>query len=162
MNKRAPDQLDKVLALADSDHEGEALGALRMLRRLLERDNLSFSDIARAARKPGFSITRSFFSASQVELEAKIEQLNEDLQAHVEQNDSLSTQIDFWRRRAFELEQMLNLTQAEANRWKQTARETAERLWDMAQIAQTHEALTQVVEEVAQEDAETPQLKEAS
>ena len=158
MTKRPSTQLDKVLALADSDHEGEALGALRMLKRLLERDNITFSDMAQATRKPGFSITRSFFSGAQVELEAKIEQMHEDLRAHVEQNESLTTQIEFWRRRAFELEQLLTMTQAEANRWKQTARETAERLWDLGQIAQAQASLAEVVE-----DAESPEkLKEAS
>lgn len=128
-----------------------------MLRRLLERDQIAFSDLVRAVRKPGFSLTRSFFSGAQVELEGKIEQLNEDLRAHVEQNESLTMQIEFWRRRSGELEQALNLAQAESLRWKQTARETAERLWDLGQMAQTQAALEQVIED---EEAPEP-LKEA-
>lgn len=58
-----------------------------MLRRLLEHDQIAFSDLVRAVHKPGFSLTRSFFSGAQVE-RGKIEQLNEDLRAHVEQRQA--------------------------------------------------------------------------
>jgi hypothetical protein len=51
-----------------------------------------------------------------------------------EENRNIAVQIDFWRRRAFELEQQLNLAQTEAGRWRQMARETAEKLWDIAQL----------------------------
>ncbi|MFA6280204.1 MAG: hypothetical protein WC612_05385 [Bdellovibrionales bacterium] len=135
MNEKVVDQLDKVLALADSDHEGEALGALRMARRILSREGLSFSDLARIAQRSGFSLARGFFSPADVQLEAKIDRMHDELDAHVEQNQSLTTQIEFWRKRAFELEQMLTLNQAETARWKEMARETAERLWDLGQIA---------------------------
>ena len=37
---------------------------------------------------------------------------------------------------------MLSLNQAETARWKEMARETAERLWDLGQIAQSQAALT--------------------
>jgi len=146
MTKRANEQLDKVLALAESDHEGEALGALRMLRRMLLREGLSFAEMAAAARNGSFS--RSFFSSEQVQLEAKIDQMHDEIQAHVEQNVSLTNQIEFWRRRAFELEQMLVLNQSETARWKDMARETAERLWDLGSIARAEATL----ESVAYED----------
>jgi len=162
MNQRPIDQLEKVLALADSDHEGEALGALRMARRLLERNGLSFSDLARSVRQAGFPPRPFFFSGAQVQLEAKIEQLQDDLSAHVEQNDSLSTQIEFWRRRAFELEQMLNLNQAETARWKEMARETAERLWDLGQIARAEAFVSDAAMPEEDEESPTPEaLKEA-
>ncbi len=135
MNEKVVDQLDKVLALADSDHEGEALGALRMARRILLRHGLSFSDLAQVARRSGLSLTRGFFSPINVQMEAKIDQLHDELSAHVDQNQNLTTQIEFWRKRAFDLEQMLTLNQAETTRWKEMARETAERLWDLGQIA---------------------------
>ncbi len=135
MNERVVDQLDKVLALADSDQEGEALGALRMARRILSRHGLAFSDLAQVARHSGFSRSRGFFSPVNVQLEAKIDQLHDDLDAHVEQNQNLTAQIEFWRKRAFDLEQMLTLNQAETARWREMARETAERLWDLGQIA---------------------------
>lgn len=145
MTQKPGDQLDKVLALADSTHDGEALGALRMARRMLSRDGLSFADLAQAARRMSVNARMSFFSGSTSHLATKIDQLNEDIQGHIEQNESLSAQIEFWRRRAFELEQLLNLNQAETARWKEMARETAERLWDLGQMARAETAVAAVV-----------------
>lgn len=137
MNQRIVEQLEKVLALTDSDQDGEALGALRMARRLLEREGISFGDLAQVARRGQSVFTQPHFSSVQVQLEARIDQLMDEIDAHVEQNSSLSGQIEFWRKRAFELEQALVMNQAEANRWREMARETAERLWDLGQIAQS-------------------------
>ncbi len=165
MNQRLVDQLDKVLALADSDHEGEALGALRMARRMLERSGLSFGDLAQSARRTGgSSFSRpSFFSNAQAQLQAQIDQLQDDLDAHVVQNESLTAQIEFWRRRSFELEQMLNLNQAETERWRQMARDTAERLWNLGQMAQAETALAAAQEEAMADEAletvEIPEIK---
>lgn len=142
MNQRVSDQLEKVLALADSDHEGEALVALHTARRLLRREGMSFADLAQAARRGQSFFSQKFFSGSQVQLEAKIDQLMDEIDAHVEQNSSLSSQIDHWRRRAFELEQLLSMTQAETARWKEMARETAERLWDLGQLARAEAFLS--------------------
>lgn len=139
------EQLEKILALVDSNQEGEALGALRMARRVLAKNGLSFRDLARAAGKPGFSFS-SLFSGTQMQLESRIDQLQDDLSAHVEQNASLSVQLEFWRARAGELENSLNVAQAEAARWKNVARETAERLWDMGQMACAQAALAEAVD----------------
>ena len=147
-------QLEKVLALVDSSHDGEALGALRMARRMMKKENITFTDLAVAARKSQFSVTRGLFGngggGGQLQYETKIDQLHEEIQAHVEQNESLTSQIEFWRQRAFELEQMLNMNRGETERWKEMARETAERLWDLGQIARADAALS----EVAFEDVE--------
>lgn len=45
-----PDKLAKVLAMAESDHQGEALSALRAARIMLSRAGLSFRDLAQMAR----------------------------------------------------------------------------------------------------------------
>jgi len=136
MNQRRVEQLDKVLALVDSAHEGEAVGAVRIARKMLSRDGLSFGDLARAASsRSRFSLSRSFFSGQHVHLEAQIAQLQQQVNDLISDNQSLATQIDFWRRRAFEMEQQLNLSQSDAQRWKQLARETAEKLWDISQLA---------------------------
>jgi hypothetical protein len=139
MNQRQNDQLDKVLALADSSHEGEAVGAVRMARQILSRDGLSFGDLARAAssNRPKFSLSRALFSGQAVHLEAHIAQLQQLINDLRGDNQSLAAQTDFWRRRAFEMEQQLNLSQSDSQRWKQLARETAEKLWDISQIADT-------------------------
>ncbi len=119
MNQRRVEQLDKVLALVDSSHEGEAIGAVRMARRMLSRDGLSFGDLARAAaNRSRFSLPRTFFSGQNMHLEAQIAQLQKKINDMVGDNQSLATQIDFWRRRAYEMEQQLNLSQSDAQRWK--------------------------------------------
>jgi predicted RNase H-like nuclease (RuvC/YqgF family) len=134
MEQSAAEQLEKVLALADSDHAGEALVALRKARQILARENLSFGELVRSANRSRFSLARSLFSGSQVELEAQLAPLQRDIKRLTEESQSQSVQLDFWRRRAFELEQQLNLSQSETQRWKQMARETAEKLWDIGQL----------------------------
>ncbi|WP_244433623.1 hypothetical protein [Azospirillum sp. B506] len=47
-----PDKLAKVLAMAESEHQGEALSALRAARIMLSRAGLSFRDLAERARVP--------------------------------------------------------------------------------------------------------------
>lgn len=135
MNQHRVDQLDKVLALVDSSHEGEAVGAVRMARQLLERDGLSFGDLAKAASstRARVPLSRALFSGQLVHLEAQIAQLQQTIDVLRDDNQNQLTQIDFWRRRAFEMEQQLNLSQSESQRWKQLARETAEKLWDLSQ-----------------------------
>lgn len=137
MNQSRVDQLDKVLALVDSSHEGEAVGAVRMARQMLERDGLSFGDLAKAAstNRGRFPFSRTLFSGQLVHLEAQIAQLQQIVDDLRNDNQNQTTQIDFWRRRAFEMEQQLNLSQSEVQRWKQLARETAEKLWEIGELA---------------------------
>ncbi len=161
MTQRVLDQLDKVLALADSNQDGEALGALRMARRMLEREGLSFTDLASAARRNQFSLTRALFNGSSAQLEVKLDQLQDELHAHIEQNESLTAQVDFWRKRAFELEQLLNLNQAETARWRDMARETAERLWDLGQIARAEAAMAETADQPILTDTPLPPRKAA-
>jgi hypothetical protein len=138
MNERIPEQLDKILALADSNHENEAVVAVRKARQILTRDGLSFGDLARAAstHRPNYTKPSgmfSFLSGQRDHLESQIYHLRqqlEDLQAQMQTQD---LQLDFWRRRATDLEQYTTSAQVEAERWKKLARETAERLWDIGQ-----------------------------
>lgn len=151
-------QLEKVIALADSSHEGEALGALRMARRMMQREGLTFLDLATAARKSQFSMTRSLFSGSQGQWEEKANRMQEEIHTHASQIESLNSQVEFWRKRAFEIEQALNLNRGETERWKEMARETAERMWDLGQIARADAALS----DVAYEDVEGKKSEESS
>jgi hypothetical protein len=136
MDKRVPEQLDKILALADSNHEGEAVVAVRKARQMLSKDGLSFGDLARAVsshthvKSPGVF---SFISGGREYMENKIDHLKqqvEDLKSELQTQDF---QLDFWRRRAFELEQNAQHAQGEAERWKKLASDTADRLWDIGQ-----------------------------
>jgi hypothetical protein len=144
MNDRIHEQLDKILALADSSHDGEAVVAVRKARQMLNRDGLSFGDLARAAVKQGSTGKAagmfSFLSAHKDHLESEVGYLRqqlEDLQAQMQTQD---LQLDFWRRRATDLEQSSTQAYHEAERWKKLARDTAERLWDIGQsIGGEHE-----------------------
>jgi len=138
MNEHVHEQLDKILALADSSHDGEAVVAVRKARQILTRDGLSFGDLARAAYARHSSSKSlgmfSFLSGQRDQFESQIHHLRqqlEDLQAQMHTQD---LQLDFWRRRATDLEQNTTTAQLEAEKWKKLARETAERLWGIGQI----------------------------
>jgi hypothetical protein len=140
MQERTAQQLDKVLALADSSHEGEAVGAVRVARKILSRDGLCFSDLARAAApRTRFSLSSSFFTGQNIHLEAQNAQLQQQVYDLQSEQQSLQTQVDFWRRRAADLEQQLNLSLSDSQRWRKLARETVEKLWDAGQTLQTEE-----------------------
>jgi hypothetical protein len=141
MDQRLTAQLDKILALADSSHDGEALGAVRMARQMLSKDGLSFGDLARAASTYQARRTSPFslFSGANLHLETQLVQLRQrldDLQAEKQAQD---IQMEFWRQRASELEQNFNVQVAEVERWRKLARETVEKLWDLGQYLQTDE-----------------------
>lgn len=135
MNDRISEQLDKILALADSSHDGEAVGAVRKARQMLSRDGLSFGDLARVASTQSYIKTSgvlSFLSGGREHLEAQVHALRrqiDQLQAQVQTQDF---QLDLSRRRVADLEQSFQHAQSEAERWKKLASETANHLWDIA------------------------------
>jgi hypothetical protein len=135
MNERVPEQLDKILALADSDQDGEAVVAVRKARQMLSRDGLSFGDLARAAsahtyvKSPGVF---SFLSGGREYMQAQIYHLRQQIEDLKSQLQTQDLQMDFWRRRINELEQTSQHAQNEAERWKKLASDTANRLWDIA------------------------------
>jgi len=134
MDKRVPEQLDKILALADSNHEGEAVVAVRKARQMLSKDGLSFGDLARAVssntyiKSPGVF---SFLTGGREYMEDQISHLKQQVEDLKSQLQTQDFQLDFWRRRACELEQTSQYAQGEAERWKKLASETADRLWDI-------------------------------
>ena len=139
MNRKLSDQLEKVLALADSAHDGEALAALRKGRALLKREGLNFGDLARTANpKPRFNPI-AFFSGASALLEAQLVRLRQQLQDVQADIHSQAAQTEFWRRRTEELEHNLTASRSEAGRWQQLARETAAKLWVREQPAEDDE-----------------------
>jgi hypothetical protein len=134
MNVQATNQLDKVLALADSGHEAEAVVAVRKARQILSRDGLNFSDLARAAQKrPGINRALSMFSGAQMHLETQLVQMRQQLDDVQADMQAQTFQIEFWQRRAADMELQCQAARAEAERWRQLARETVEKLWDLGQ-----------------------------
>jgi hypothetical protein len=139
MNRQLHTQLDKILAMADSGHDGEAVVAVRKARQVLSNNGLSFSDLARAAQRPR-PINLPFFAASPtVELEIQNNELRQRL---AEANNDVvhqSAEAELWRRRAAELEQKLAASQLESKRWRLLARDTVEKLWDLGQSVREDE-----------------------
>jgi hypothetical protein len=145
MSKQVAPRLDKILALADSSHDGEALVAVRMARQMLSRDGLSFGDLARAAvQKPQrMSFPRSLFpNQNTVNLESEISALKQEIDELRGGKTVQETQAEVWRLRATELEQKLRQSMAETERWRQLAQETADQLWDLGQALQTENTVS--------------------
>ena len=134
MKQRIPEQLDKILALADSSHDGEAVVAVRKARQILSRDGLSFGDLARAAslrqvRPPGFL---SRLSRQPDHLETQIHHLRQQLEDLRAQMQTQDLQLGFWRRRAIDLEENTLRARNKTEKWEKMAVGTANRLWDGA------------------------------
>ncbi|WP_207455602.1 hypothetical protein [Azospirillum sp. SYSU D00513] len=132
-----PDKLAKVLAMAESEHEGEALSALRAARVLLGRSGLSLRDLAQAARPVARPVTRDGDAGAGAAARARPsppgrtpppDQLVPALRRQVQELErevaALRRQID---RSSGEAERQRD----EADRWRGIARETADRLWDL-------------------------------
>lgn len=135
MNRQSTDQLEKVLALADSSHDGEAVVAVRKARQLLSRDGLNFGDLARAAGRPQFPIP--FFSAApRAQLEIQLVRMRQELQELQADREMLAAQTEFWRARADELKRNLSQVETQAKRWQDIARDTVEKLWALGQSIQ--------------------------
>jgi len=129
MDRRTSDQLEKVLALADSAHDFEAAVAVRKARQMLARDGLAFGDLARAASRSGISFP--FFSSANSQLENHAVRLRQQLQNMQADLLAQTAQTEFWRDRASELERNLSTTRTEVGRWQRLARDVAEKLWDL-------------------------------
>src|ERR1700743_2075721 len=103
MDQRTFEQLEKVLALADSSHDGEAINALRKARQMLSRDGLSFGDLARIAARPRFNPMSLFAAGNTTQLETQIIHMRQQLQDAKIDLQAQDIQLDFWRRRAGDL-----------------------------------------------------------
>lgn len=139
MDQKAADQLEKVLALAESNHDSEAASAVRKAREILAREGLGFGDLARAAtgslpRRTGF-----FFSSHRTHSEHQLNELRIKLADLESRFEAQTLQTDMWRARASDLERHFNQQLSEAERWKALARETAEKLWDLGQSIKSDE-----------------------
>ena len=128
MDRRSSDQLEKVLALADSAHDFEAAVAVRKARQMLARNGLAFGDLARAASRSGFSFfsNNSRLESHAVRLRQQLQDMQADLLAQ-------AAQTEFWRSRAAELERGLSASRDDVARWQRLARDVAEKLWDLGQ-----------------------------
>lgn len=125
-----PDKLAKVLAMAESDHQGEALSALRAARIMLSRAGMTFKDLAAGAR-PVPPPVPSPADAAKPEPPAPNpppDHMVQGLRRHVAE---LEKEVASLRRQLDRASGEADRQRDEADRWRALARETADKLWDL-------------------------------
>ncbi|MBP2293902.1 hypothetical protein [Azospirillum rugosum] len=124
-----PDKLAKVLAMAESDHQGEALSALRAARIMLSRAGMSFRDLARGAAGPApVAAAAASTAAAPPDRPPPPDQLVQGLRRQVR---DLELEIAGLKRQLEKSSGDMERHREEADRWRTLARETAEKLWDL-------------------------------
>lgn len=133
-----PDKLAKVLAMAESEHQGEALSALRAARIMLSRAGMSFKDLAAGARparvEPPPEPPRP---AAPPDRAPPPDQLVQGLRRQV---GDLEREIAHLRRALDKANGELDRQRDETGRWRALARETAEKLWDLGKALERRHA----------------------
>ncbi|PWC36211.1 hypothetical protein [Azospirillum sp. TSO35-2] len=124
-----PDKLAKVLAMAESEHQGEALSALRAARIMLSRAGLSFRDLAERARSP--AMPEAPPAAASPGAPAQPPPPDEVVRGLRRQVKDLELELATLRRQLDKAAGDADRQREEADRWRTLARDTAEKLWDM-------------------------------
>lgn len=138
------EKLMKVLALTDSDQDGEALAALRQARQMLFTHGLSLTDLAATLatspaprqKRAEIDITRGLIKAYETRLE-NLEKENRRLQKDLVLAERA---IVRWRELAEATNRDSAKYQAAADKWRVLARNTADHLWELGQQLQTMDA----------------------
>lgn len=116
------DKFAKVLALAESDHPGEALSALRAARVMLTRAGLNFRDLAAPAKQTDpFPVQPAQAPAEAVPATAADRRIIHEME----------TKLRLLERTVERQQGELDRQRLEADRWRRLAQETADRLWDL-------------------------------
>ena len=124
-----PDKLAKVLAMAESEHQGEALSALRAARIMLSRAGMSFRDLAQGARPaPAPEPPPTVVTPAPPDRPPPPDQLVQGLRRQVK---DLELEIAGLKRQLEKTSGEMERQKDEADRWRTLARETAEKLWDV-------------------------------
>lgn len=129
------DKLNKVLALADSAHEGEALAALRAARAMLRGSGVELGDVLgkMADQAPSGRAGLSRVAPPDVvaSLQREIiqqQQKNNQLQAMLREQQR---ETAHWRRLAEEKGKSLSQSLQEKEHWHKLAEQTTHKLWDI-------------------------------
>ncbi|CAO3415605.1 hypothetical protein [Azospirillum doebereinerae] len=126
-----PDKLAKVLAMTESEHQGEALSALRAARIMLSRAGLSFRDLAERARSDRAMPDPSPVVVVPPVTPAKPPPPDQLVQGLRRQVRDLELELATLRRQLDKAAGDRDRHKDEADRWRRLARETAEQLWDV-------------------------------
>lgn len=142
-----PAKLAKVLAMAESEHQGEALSALRAARIMLSRAGLTFRDLANAAARPAAHpaagpepaptppqppVTQPPPDQVVLGLRRQVGDLEREVAALKRQLDKANGDMEKQKE--------------EADRWRTLARETAEKLWDLGKALERRHSRHTTVE----------------
>ncbi len=131
MNITTRERLLKVLALADSTHEGEAIAAVRVARQLLAQTGLSFADLARQALTARPTLDAS---ATRVRmLEVQVTELQRRLQETQKQVQERNALLAAANTKLQQMEQQTGRVHGEVEHWRKLARDTANKLWEIGQ-----------------------------
>lgn len=124
------DKLAKVLALADSSSEGEALNAVRAARQMLAKAGMSFQDIAHAARGRSSIGTRWDVDPAPVSasvaaaLQRQVNGLKVDLGLVQVRLNERTEEATRWQQRAEELQGLIESFETKAERRRQRVVQT--------------------------------------
>lgn len=132
-----PDKLAKVLAMAESEHQGEALSALRAARIMLSRAGLSFRDLAERAR-PGAPPEPSPTVVVTPATPAQPPPPDQLVQGLRRQVRDLELELATLRRQLDKATGDADRHRDDSDRWRTLARETAEKLWDMGKALESN------------------------
>lgn len=152
MDHGARSRLLKILALADSSHEGEAMAAVRMARQLLAQEGLSFADLAGNLGRSALLRHLPEQRAVQVRaLELQVSELQRRLleaQNTIQERNNALAAVN---NRVQQLDQQMGRQQAEVEKWRNLARDTANKLWDIGQQIAEDRAVSETVTENLQQ-----------
>ncbi|MGB4101840.1 MAG: hypothetical protein WBK91_08055 [Alphaproteobacteria bacterium] len=133
MNSNHLQRLSKVLALADSSHDGEAVAAVRMAKQLLGQNGMSFSDLVQATANPSSGGRPAYYGASNRTNEAQMAEMQHKLRQMQTAGQLQGNELAHARMNVARLEASLAQAQQEVDKWRTLARDTANKLWDIGQ-----------------------------
>lgn len=143
MNNTNRIRLLKVLALADSSHDGEAVAAVRAARQLLAQEGMSFADLANGAVD---IVTLAQDNVTQLRgLEIQVTDLQRRLLDALRQLHDRNQALTAATNKLQQLEQNAEKTKGEVEKWRNLARDTANKLWDIGQQIAEDRAVTHTV-----------------
>ena len=133
------DKFAKVLAMAESDHAGEALSALRAARVMLARSGLNLRDLADSMRTNSHRMPES--PPPEPEVSVEVVTVPVPSETHVRLVRELEFQVRDLQRQVERQRTDLDRHRTEARRWRRIAKETADKLWDMGKALERKEKL---------------------
>jgi hypothetical protein len=138
-----PAKLAKVLAMAESEHQGEALSALRAARIMLSRAGLTFRDLANAAARPPAAPEPPPTPPQPPVTQPPPDQVVLGLRRQV---GDLEREVAALKRQLEKANGDMEKQKEETDRWRTLARETAEKLWDLGKALERRHSRHTTVE----------------